>query len=372
MSTFTYSSTIQDQIAARLRNNSYTQLDSRDKSAIDGTWTSGNLSVGHAYDAQATLRRFNNFVMGTGADEFPIDWTGWFIAEVVWRAAQHIAPEKAQDYRKLRDDVMRVAITTHTKTDIDGTAATEGFVVNHANIRKQVADACVHQEPPVFPSPELCDRVARSRFVRMWNMAFWPFRREQTRITLPTSGQPTYATSSTVDAILSTRLFYDDEEGKGSVCVSASADEMAYVLAQGYDDGRPQRFRVSKTASTLVWTFDRTPDQEYTARIEVAVATPTIATAANLDTAIGKLPIEFQELFRESVVADVLSAYGRPDGRVMTANVDSLWTQHLQQFDDPGHFDERLSDSQSVSTIADLMAGQYGGWWAGGVLGGQT
>lgn len=372
MSTFSYSSTIQDQIAARLRNNTYAQLESRDKSVIDGTWASGSLSSGHSFDAQATLRRFNNFVMGTGADEIPIDWTGWFIAEVVWRAAQHIAPEKATEYRKLRDDVMRLAVTTHTKSDLDASTQTEGFVVSYTNIRKQVADACVHQDPPVFPTPEACDRIMRSRFIRMWNMAFWPFRREQTTITLPTSGQPTYATSSAVDAVLSTRLFYSDSDGQGSVCISASADEMAYLKAQSYDAGRPQRFRVSKTAGTLVWTFDRTPDQAYTAKLEVAVATPTIASAANMDTAIGKLPIEFQELYRESVVADVLAAYGRPEGRVMVERVDNLWAQHLQQFDDPGHFDERGSESQSVSTIADLMAGQHHGWWAGGVLGGQT
>jgi len=369
-----YDTTMQDDIAYRLHNKVYADLQPADKAAIDGN--SVTLTTGHAFDAMTLLQRYNNFLAASGAATAPAEWRGWFLAETVYRCAMHMHPDRVREYAGLRKDALIQAIETYTQlgTDDTDTATNFGWLTTNIAIRKYVLDICVHQERMLLPTPERIDQAMRSRFVRVWNMGNWPFRRVQLTVTLPTSGQPTYSGSHTPDAITSTKMYYTDTAGKGSALVAVPADDMAYLLSQGYSTGRPRYCQITQlgaaTAGTPFWVFERTPDQSYTVRAEVATVTPALTTPALFNTAMALLPPELLELLRESVGADVLESYGRPEGREMVKRVDAQWAEYLAPFIDNGHMDEREAVSESRATVADLIAGQHDGW--GGIMGGQT
>lgn len=332
----TYSTAIQDQIAIRLAGVDYDDLSPTQQTAIDGQWASGSLTTGHAYEALQLVNRYANF-LEVDLTAAPDHWLSWFIWETVWRASLHVETERSEAVTRHRVETMRAAISTHTRSGHEETNQTQGWVINHANIRGHILDECVRLDPPYLPSPEQVDAAMRTRFVMFWGYTNWTFRRKEVELTIGTDSSVTPDPVVTIDSVASSRLFYDDTDGKGRELVHVNATEMSRLKSLGYDAGRPERFRVTKSAGTLVWSFDRTPDQEYTVRGEVVIALPALATSANFDTALGLVPEEMLDFIRMAATADVVSkGMGGLRGRQLREEVREIWDDTLGRLDSTG------------------------------------
>lgn len=360
----TYATALQNQIALRLSNRLYANLDTPDQTAIDGV-NNGSTSpptAGHAYDAWVVLQKYNNFLQVTDpSTTIPAEWTQWFIAEVVYHASTHIQPDRAKEFREQRDDAMRRAISTYTKTDHDDTAGTEAWVVNtYASCRKYVLERCVHLTPMLLPTPERIDSALRARLVRLWEMADWSFRRELITLTISTAAAVTddVSTGFEIDKLASKRIYFSDSNGEGVAMESVSATEMAYLKSLNTAAGRPRYFRLTKSGSTLTWSFDRTPDTAYTAKCEALITIPALATQANFTSALAKLPADMLDILRDAAAADVIYEYGHPLGRDMYAKAEESWAKLLAEIDDVSNADEIRGEYGSRGVVVQMMEGQ--------------
>lgn len=296
----TYSSAVQNKIAYRLANKAYSALTAEDKAAIDNTWSSGSPG-GHVGEAYTTVRRYANFVQGGGSDDAPPDWERWLVMEAVTSASSHIAPDRFKEFDQLRREALRDAISTYTRIDADNLASTEGLAFTQQNLRLYILDACLRMEPMLLPTFGTIDSHIRKSLHDLWMAADWTWLRYADTVTIPTAGANnptvTYASGLTPRAILSRRLYYTDADGEGQYVLWADADELNARIAEDPDDGRPQMFRVTRSASGgLNWYFERGRDQAYTVRGEFirspitftssAASTPAMFVAVDGDTVL--------------------------------------------------------------------------------------
>lgn len=398
----TYDSSMQDAIALRLFGNTYSNLKTVQKSAIDGGSTTP--TIGHAFDAFNKLKRYALFVAGTGSatSDIPADWLGWFLAEIVARAAEFNSPDRARSLQEEALLAMREAIGSYVVTDADDGTSTAGLSNTKLNIRKFVLHTCLHQPDMLLPSPDVIDAGIREVLQRVWYRQDWPFRRTQEIVEFPDGGgtKPTvaYGSGTQPQKIASKRLFFDasgadldlqgpwsdasvsytenqvvlygerlykcildhtseaantpgtsggaeewsalSAESLAGFCMEeATKDEMAQLLSMSLGAGRPERFRVvTNSSGQLVWYLDRDPDVTYYLRCEVLAALPDLATAANVDTAINMMPKHMHDILRTGVLEYVLAVYGRASAS------RSLMGKVEQQLDD---LNERADQSDT-------------------------
>lgn len=368
----TYSTTIQDHVALRLANTTYANLPTVQKKAIDNEWSSGALAAGHAYDAYTHVRRYAAFIQAGGSDTAPDDWLPWLVSEIVYRALAHVNPDMMKEARAGRDEAARTALTTFTRGEHDETTSTEGLVFSHLNIRRSVLDTCVRLDPMLLPTPDKIDSAIRSELLRVWYAGDWYWRRRQVRLAIATDGTVAYTPEVSVDAVVSRRIYFDDETGAGTVMVGVGADEMAYLKSIGNDDGRPGYFRTTKSGGSLVWHFDRTPDTTYNARAEVLLKCPALTGTANIATALSEMDPEFHDVLRDVVVAKVVSDYGRREGRSMSDDARLRMANVLNAIDDVGLHDERSLEPEAARTVEEQLDAGYSPYGFGGTLGGST
>lgn len=352
-----YSSAIQDKIALRLHNALYTNLQSQDKTAIDNTWTSGTPG-GHAGEALSHVNRYASYVEETSTDEAPAEWESWLVWETVWRASFHVQPGRQQEAMRQRNEAMRAAMSTYSHEDSVATSKLEGLVVSHINIRRYVLDACARRSPFYVPSTSLIDSAIRLVIYRTWEMGKWSWRRYQDVATIPVSSSTTpslsYQSGNTPDGVSSSVCYYTED---GSPLTFVPNDDMVRHLASEYDSGRPLYFRVTSTASGLVWQFERANDESRTFRCELVRACPALTSDANITTALSLFPQNFLDPIRRMVLAEVLCDGGKEDGySLKTAakqDIDNLFT-----FDSTGAAGAGLERSRSRETVHHTLAGQ--------------
>lgn len=329
----TYTSAEQNDVAYRLFGKAYTSLTTEQKAAIDGGSTSA--SSGHAADAFVLVQAWSNFVQGTGADTAPDAARGWFVDEIVWRSSRRLDPETAAQHKQARDDSFLNFVRTYAHADSDDLTTTEGLVVSHANLRLNALSIGIAQPDPVPLTPESIDSAIRAAITRLWNWATWNFRRQPVSVGLATNEAVTVTPSVTYRAVLNNRFYYVNTTG-------SDPDELRFVdgatmsslKARGLSAGRPQNASLDMSGGTLNWTFDRVPDQAYTLRGVVLKATPALVSSANITSALALIPAEFHDALRRLVVADLFVTYGRRDGRVLKASVESEIKGMLHMADD--------------------------------------
>lgn len=366
MAAIAYDADHQDQIALRVWNRLYAALSTEQKKLVDGTWTTGSLANGHAFDVLTQVRRYAHFIQMDGSDSGPDDaWLGWFLAETVARCVYNQNRERFREAKGMANDAMKMALTTYTRSEVDETTDVSGFVHSHINTRRFVLDNCVRLEPMLLPTPERIDGAMRTVYARIWNMSDWWFKRRQVTFTVDTAGDVTddLAGTEVAHAVSSERLFYDDTNNRGGEIHHISASEMAREQSLSHDAGRPLTFRAYRTGSGLQWTFDRTPDQSYTFRGEVFIRQPALATAANFDTALTILPPEHHDALRDMILSHVVSGYMHKAGPDLRFETEAYWKPFLDKSQDIGEPDSLPLESQTKATFHALM-NQGGGFSA--------
>lgn len=317
-----YTSAEQNDIAYRIHDRPYSELKPDQQNAIDGGSTSA--SSGHAKDALDLVRRWSSFVDPTaGADAAPDAARRWFVDEVVYAASRRLDPELVGRHREARNDSRAAFFETYTRSDWDETSTTEGLVVNHANLRRHVLSACVRQQRPVLPAPEDIDAAVRASITGVWNKAVWSWRRQPVQIGVATDTTVTVTPSVAIKGVLHDRLIYLGSTAgtTGGTLRVVGDDDIGIEIAKGYPAGKPLSVSLNLAGGDLQWLFDRTPDQAYTLRAVAILECPALASSANIDTALGRIPTDLHPLIQDLAVARVLSKYGAPGSAGMLRTV---------------------------------------------------
>lgn len=372
----TYDATVQNQIALRLINQTYANAQSTDKTVIDNNWTTGDPG-GHAGDALTLLRQYANFIEldGSGSSDGPAVWSGWLIAETVYRAAIHLAPDREPAYRRLRDSAAQAAMSAYSREDTDTITSTEGLAYSRINLRRRVLAKCIALNPMLMARPEQIDQCITDAVSRIYETKQWSWRRISETITFAnastTNPTPTYGTAATPEAIFTSRLYFSSPTTSvGKSMVYATEDQIQRMIASGLDAGQPQHFNIQTTAAGgLSWYIDRTTDQQYVVRAVVLKAKPDLSVAGGVDTALGQMPYETRSVVYKLALANTLIEHGRtaqgfPMLEVAERDLDRLWTS-----DDPGNPDASAAGPTPPAQFAQTMLGhQWGETTIGGNL----
>lgn len=196
MADLAYSATIQEQIALMLTGGAYSTLTASHKNLIDGTWTTGSLASGVAYQVFTSMKQIGQWYGLTGAAAIPAEWEPWFIARTVLLASQHIRPDRTQFYKEQDGDAEIAAIDAYAtvETDYDPGATPEASTLTLNNIRKYVIQHCARkqrwetvggtprQRPRLWVPPTLIDHHLERVLRNLWGRADWRFKKRKTRV----------------------------------------------------------------------------------------------------------------------------------------------------------------------------------------------
>lgn len=354
MANLTYSTAIQNRIAAALWNVAYSSLTAQQKIDVDGTWTSGALSTGRAFEAFKLVTQLGQWIELTDATAVSDAAEIWFVDEVCYRLARTHRPERLPEFRDSRNESRAFYFDTVSTTILTTGYAGDVFTLTAQAIRYYVLRRIISFKPGMstFPSPEEIDGVTFDMLNWFWNSRQWNFRRRLVTITIPTASNgasPTIglASGETFDQLATRELYYGQSNGVSECAVWATADEMAQLKAiSSTATGKPTRFRIERSNNTYSWIWDPYPDQEYTVKAEVLIALPGTTTPGVWDSAtdtvpFAKVPAEFRGLFKELVCGAVMKARNLGD---------QVWKEAMDKF-------ERGATTQDDHGEADLNLG---------------
>jgi hypothetical protein len=190
---FAYSAVIQNRIALAVWGVQNTGLDADQKILLDGTWTTGTLTTGRAYDAWNEIAQLAQwFEQASSSPDTSLPqpaWTSLFIARTCSLLAESTRPEmvpafQAEYERSLDHLVDTFSKTLASATDLSGTAQSQSltlkgiraFVVNHC-IRRKGTNTGLRRR--IFPPIEDIDAHLQWTMNHVWNAGSWNFRRRQ-------------------------------------------------------------------------------------------------------------------------------------------------------------------------------------------------
>lgn len=186
---FAYSAELQQQIALNVWNVANASLSATQKAQMDNTWTTGALSGGAAYYAQAEIANFAQWIeqaSSTPDTSLPQpSWSGLFVALATWKLCLAVRPDRAQFWEAEYQRQLDLAIDTYSKTlgsagTITGQTFTPQailyYVMNHC-VRRKESGREQGQRRRIFPAVD--DVYAHLQWVCdfLWNKSAWAFRK---------------------------------------------------------------------------------------------------------------------------------------------------------------------------------------------------
>ena len=376
MADFAYGTVVQNQVSNLIFGAAYSTLTAAQKSALDGTWSSGAPTAGFAQMAYQQVGQIAQWWYQAGATVSPDVWQHWFVMRMARITSLQYRPDRFKEFRDMDNEAMDSAIKSFAKQDASDSALnTTASITNIKTIRYETMQAAINRTPPVFLSPSEIDS-ATLRVIRLvWNAADWLFRRREVVMSVNTSSVVTFTSglggSETFDQFVSTRLTYTDTSGAGIHCVWANPDDFAdAAVLYSSGTGRPNYFRFTKTApTTIVWQFAPAPDVTYTMRALVTITGPTDPVDSTATTAFDLFPIPFHQIIRDWVLGECLSkrdGQARADGNALRARCQDEVERLSITFADAGNVTKDSGDVRDVY-MDTLMYGSNRNMLGGGM-----
>lgn len=190
---YTYSSNIQNRIAHAVFGVAYSSLDAVQKAALDGTWTTGSLASGHAFDALTEITQIANWFEQAGATSAPQAWEGWHVWDTAMRLAVTYRPERYQAYKDQREVAIDSLLDSFTLRDPTGTfsSSNTSVALTVNGLRFYVLNACARRKESgtnsglrrrIFPPIDLIDSEIQWVLNYVYNKEFWNFRKRQVMV----------------------------------------------------------------------------------------------------------------------------------------------------------------------------------------------
>lgn len=186
----TYTAAIQNRIAYKVWGVANSSLSPDQKALLDGTWTTGSLTTGVAYDAITRVNQYAQWFNLAGAADAPAAWEQWFVAEAALLAVQTVRPERVGLFERERDNAIDAALDAFSVLDANG--STLGLqTLDYKNIRFYVMNHCVRrkfayakdgEKYRLFVPPSNVDAATTWVLNYIWNYAKWRFRKRQISI----------------------------------------------------------------------------------------------------------------------------------------------------------------------------------------------
>jgi len=304
------------------------------------------------------------------ADSPPAEWEQWLVRLGVYEASSQFMPERSGELRVAAQIAEDNALSSFSKFAVDSVDSSSiAFTVQQ--IRRYVMETCMNMQPRVKPSVALIDQEIQNTVMSVWNDAEWSFRRKRVTLSIAVDGTVTTTPSVVIGSIPDNKIKYTEDSpattlNRTGYCFHVSDKEMNEYKAKTLTAGRPEAFRMLTAANAVVFVFSRTPDKVYTAEAEVVIRTPDISTIANIDSAIGIFPVEFQHVLKLKTLAGVLVTMGetgKADGSFRIA--DETIAALLPIYSDPGG--DPANDSENPVFVRGLGPPPLGGMIGGGL-----
>lgn len=328
---FAYTAGLQGRIALAVWNVPYASLTANQKTQLDNTWSSGAITGGEALAAWTEVAQIGQWfeqAVSNPDTSFPQPaWDRLFVAKCAMYLSKTVRPDRLAEFQRDHEVALDEAIDTYTPTLITA-AAISGQALTVAGIRAYVCNHCVRRKESganqglrrrIFPPIQDVDSHSQWTCNFLWNKELWNFRKRMIQITINANNTVTMTglSGETFDSIASNRFYYDGNNF-GSVLEWVDSTTAPGLKAyHGTSQGTPRYFRTETKGSTVSWHLFPIPDQAYTLYGTVYVATPTMTTMADIDSAIGRFPPEFGTVIRDIVLARVLMAHQASDGQRM-------------------------------------------------------
>ena len=372
---FTYTGALQGRIAYAVFNGAYSTLNAAQKVQLDGTWASGALTAGVAYDAYNEVVQLAQWVEQAASNpdlSYPQDeWDRLFVAKAAMILVKSVRPDRLGQFVADHEAAMDASIETFSKTLITANFAGGAFTV--PGIRAYVVNHCVRRKESgvnqglrrrIFPPIEDIDSHTQWVINYAWNTTQWNFRKRLIQITINANNSVsmTGLSGESFDSIASNRFYYDG--GNYGACLEWVDSSAAPALKafHGADTGQPQYFRTEANGATVTWHLFPLPDAAYTLCGTVFVATPAMTTTAEVATAISKFPPEVATIIRDGVLARVLLQHNASDA-------DRMWTRFVEQVESfiPNYTDTGFPARQTGmgDVYADFSRQHDGGFGSG-------
>lgn len=267
---YAYSANIQNRIALTFFGVPYASLANADqKTHIDGTWSSGSLATGMAFDALTTITQVGNWFeqLGSGSTgSAPQVWERWHVAETCLLLAQTYRPDRAGLFTAEREAAIDACLDSFTLRDPTGTFSSANlsqattvnglrfYVLNHCARRKE-SGVNSGLRRRIFPPIDEIDSHIQWTLNYVFNKEKWNFRKRPVQVVVNTLAAPASATwSESALTLTQTGAF-------------ATISSPTRLLVKSGTNAIPGTYQIlSATANTLV------------------LATSLSATAADLNT----------------------------------------------------------------------------------------
>lgn len=339
-----------DRIALLVYGKVYSGLDTEQKTLLDAAGSVPNATPGgFAGDAMLRVKQMSQYLAQSASTSAPDEAEPWFVVETAYLIALNARPERVPLLKASRDAAARDFETTYTTKSItyDETADPSAFAFTMQAMRKGIIASCIRRNPPFYPAVDDVDASLYWALNSFWNRKKWNFRRRQVAITFDTSSAATFdlATTEAFDSLSTRKLYFSDSDARGSITMDwADADEMAKfqsAIDGGQATGRPQRFRVERQGTSLVWQLFPEPNTTYTTRGECLIKGPAAIGTSTTDftTYLAKVPTELQTLVRQMALGKLLVNNNQPGGAEVLRNAEDEVERMAPDYEDLGDGD---------------------------------
>lgn len=202
---FTYSANLQNRIALSIWGVQNSALTTDLKVHLDGTWTTGALATGMAFDAYTRITQIANWFEQVGATSAPQAWEHWLVAETCLLLAPLYRPERMQAYTLEREQAIDAALDSYTLRDPTGTFSSSNlsqtntvngirfYVLNHCARRKE-SGTNTGLRRRIFPPIDEIDSHIQWTLNYVYNKQPWNFRKREVSLIITQIAYPTAAT----------------------------------------------------------------------------------------------------------------------------------------------------------------------------------
>lgn len=265
---YAYSTNIQNRIALTFFGVPYASLASADqKTHIDGTWSSGALATGMAFDALTTITQVANWFeqLGSGATgSAPQVWERWHVAETCLLLAQTYRPDRAGVFTAEREAAIDACLDSFTLRDPTGTFSSANlsqattvnglrfYVLNHCARRKE-SGVNSGLRRRIFPPIDEVDSHIQWTLNYVYNKEKWNFRKRPVQVVVNYLAAPTAATWTESTLTLTQTGAFSTITGPTRLLVTAGTNALTgtYQVLSSTSDTLVLATSLSATAGNL-------------------------------------------------------------------------------------------------------------------------
>ena len=309
--TLTYDTAMQNDIALLLARCQYSDLTAEQRIAVDGNDAASPPVKGATGRAADTIMQYANAYTSSAVDwdSIPDTWRGWFIHEAAQLALAGFPDADRTAIQSAASHARREAIVSYATSDFNSSTAGLVGSLSMVALRNYVSVASIRASDSVILEPSLIDTAIEDVVQEIWTDADWTFKQVQATLTIGTDGSVTVGSGLSLDQLLDDRILYSGTTGGFAALVDWQT--ILDHAAGSPVAGKPLLFHLTHGPDELVWTFERTPDQEYTAKGTFTLRTPTQTDRATIDSALALFPVDFRSVIKKRVLGVALRSVGR-------------------------------------------------------------